>query len=324
MKIVISGYYGHGNFGDEAILQAIISELNKQFEKPQITALGRKPDFKAIMDCDIFISGGGSLFQDVTSLKSLIYYLGLLFFAVILGKKTVVYSQGMGPIKTDTGKFLLPFVLKKVKLITVRDKESAEFLEGYGVSSTVTADPVWTFDYVPIKNWDDRLKVGVQLRDWSLLDDNKLKALAESINTSFKGQNVLLSLISLQDKSDISVLEAIKPYFKDIETKVIGGLTLHETIDCISNLDYLIAMRYHACLIAAKYSVPFLAISYDPKVKSLSKEANAPYVPVKDISFSMLSSAIKYLVSEKESIKVKLAELSVKKAQQATVNLINL
>jgi tripartite ATP-independent transporter DctM subunit len=58
---------------------------------------------RAVRRCDMLISGGGSLLQDVTSSKSLHYYLAIIRFAQLLGKKVFIYSQGIGPIEKEEG-----------------------------------------------------------------------------------------------------------------------------------------------------------------------------------------------------------------------------
>jgi len=319
MKIVISGYYGHGNFGDEVILKVILAELKKTFENPEITVLPKMPDFKAISECDLFISGGGSLFQDVTSLKSLLYYLGLLYFAIYLKKKTMVYAQGIGPVNTRLGQYLLKNTLKKVDVITVRDEQSALLLKGMGINSELTADPAWTIEYYPVNLPKDRLNIGIQLRKWPNLNKNKLKALSDSIKAVFKPHDAVINLISLQDKSDVPVLKILKELLQDFEVNLLSDLTIDETLTGLTGMDYLIAMRFHACLIATKYSVPFLAITYDPKVKHLAKETTAPYVSVRDMNFNMLTNAIKYLVNEKDSVKANLAGIAAEKQEKALI-----
>src|SRR5690606_34850383 len=96
-KILISGYYGFDNSGDDAILKAMVEDLKENDNSIEITALSRNPTFtekiyniravnrfkirdvmRAIEDCNLFISGGGSLLQDVTSTRSLLYYLSLM------------------------------------------------------------------------------------------------------------------------------------------------------------------------------------------------------------------------------------------------------
>ena len=116
-KICISGYYGFDNFGDETILKILVENLkliNPEFEitvfssSPEKTAENHKvrsiytfkiPSvIKELYKTDILISGGGSLLQDVTSIKSLIYYLGVISTAKIFGKRIIMFSQGIGPI----------------------------------------------------------------------------------------------------------------------------------------------------------------------------------------------------------------------------------
>lgn len=121
-NIVISGYYGQLNTGDEAILRVLVDKL-KEYERKSnsslnIVVLSSRPELtaklynveavnrkkipsviKAIKRCDIFISGGGSLFQNETSNRSLYYYLFQIFLAKLFGKKVFIFSQGIGPIK---------------------------------------------------------------------------------------------------------------------------------------------------------------------------------------------------------------------------------
>ena len=145
-KILISGYYGFDNFGDEAILQTLVTNLKRI--NCDITVLSHNPkktasnyDVKSInsfsilkvfiniLKCDIFISGGGSLLQDITSLKNLIYYLTVIVIALVFNKKVVIFAQGFTPFRTKLGKFFTSFVLKYCDKIYVRDIKSQELLK---------------------------------------------------------------------------------------------------------------------------------------------------------------------------------------------------
>ena len=104
-KYVISGYIGFDNFGDEAIAGVLINNLKKSGAE-RITALSANPSktsrlygvesrhmlkfLKPIIFSDVLISGGGSLLQDITSLKSLIYYLVVIMTALLFGKKVIM------------------------------------------------------------------------------------------------------------------------------------------------------------------------------------------------------------------------------------------
>lgn len=346
-KFLISGYYGHNNFGDEAILSVIVAQLKNGFENSQITVISNSPkdtssayqvdsvykyDFlaiiKAMCRCDMFISGGGSLFQDVTSIKSLVYYLLLPFMAKILGKKVFIFAQGIGPLNSALARSLTSSVLKMTDGITVRDNDSGKLLSSLGVRSTVTADPVWMFDYLPQKPENDVLKVGIQLRNWKFQDDSALSQLAEAVIANFNGTPTQIELISLQTPQDNSIMDRFHELLKEKgfgqEINLRSGMDLQQTADCIANLDLMIAMRYHAGLVAAKYCTPTLLLSYDPKVSSLAQETKLPCIPVNEMNFERLNEGIKDLIRRKELIRTELQPISRQNYEKARETLLNL
>ena len=107
-KYVISGYIGFDNFGDEAIAK-VLTDYLKELNAEKITYISSNPKKTAelygidsvgtlkfipeIKNCDVLISGGGSLLQDVTSLKSLIYYLAVIVTALVFNKKVVIFKN---------------------------------------------------------------------------------------------------------------------------------------------------------------------------------------------------------------------------------------
>jgi polysaccharide pyruvyl transferase CsaB len=163
-KILISGYYGFNNIGDEAVLRTVIDNLRNNMDDIDITILSQNPEdtrekygvhaqprmslpkiIKAVKSCDMLISGGGSLLQDTTSKISILYYLFIIRLALLFKKKVFIYSQGIGPINSSFNRALTARFLKRVDGIAVRDEKSAQFLQQIGIpgeSINVTADPV--------------------------------------------------------------------------------------------------------------------------------------------------------------------------------------
>jgi len=346
-KILISGYHGFNNFGDDAILHVLISDIKNSTGNPEITVISNNPektklyynvksiyrfDFKNIFShmqsSDLFISGGGSLLQDITSFKSLLYYLGLIFFALILGVKTCIYAQGIGPIKSKFGRFLTSILLKNPDFVAVRDTDSQNFLNELGVKSVLTADPVWRLECGGMKynlaQSNKKIKVGIQLRKWHSLDDEKLRNLAEAINSNFNNEDYLLILISLQDAQDLDVTKRFEKVLKEInssfETIVASDLSICEVSDLISQLSFFIAMRFHANLISIKFNIPTLAVSYDPKVESLAIDAQIPYISVKDMNLSELKEKIQVLINNKNTFIDELRNFSEKKQLESRQN----
>jgi len=162
-KIVISGYYGFDNCGDEAVLMSIVHCLKKLRPDARITVLSGNPEktrelydvdavsrwnpasiARQLATCRLLISGGGSLLQDVTSARSPGYYLGVIRVALLLRKKVMIYSQGIGPLTLEKNRIKAAGILNRCHMITLRDKGSAELLRELGVKRdiVVTSDPV--------------------------------------------------------------------------------------------------------------------------------------------------------------------------------------
>jgi len=293
-NILISGYYGFDNFGDEAILGVLVKKLKEM--KMNIRVLSKNPKktsalykvdttlffcliqvIHRIRQSDILISGGGSLLQDVTSLKSLLYYLWVINTALFFKKKVIIFAQGIGPINSRFGRFLTKNTLKKCSLVTVRDEKSLFLLRGWGLKPELVCDPLFDLN---LQRSFHSSKVGVQLRGFKTLKENLLVKLAEQINKDFSDKRI--EIYSFQDSLDLEVCKKFDAILKSInpglDTKLIYNQTSQEILDKISKVDYMIAMRFHANLIALKYGVKTLAICYDEKVEKLAVEAKIPYV----------------------------------------------
>ena len=309
-KYVVSGYIGFDNFGDEAIARVLTQNL-KQRGANKITLISSNPKktaklygvesvgmfgfLKPIINCDVLISGGGSLLQDVTSLKSLIYYLGIIMTALFFRKKVIIFAQGFTPFRTKIGKLLTKFVLKRCHKITVRDKKSQELLSGMGIDSTLVSDPVFGIN-VPQK---EKKCIGLQLRSFPTLTDEFVEKLVNEITTRFPDEEI--RLISLQDSIDLPVLDKIRGICKGV--KILKNLTVDEAIEEISSLKYLVAMRFHACLIAAKAGVSVTGINYDVKVETLAKTLGFPLIELNGEGLQEgFESAGNYTIPEFHSI----------------------
>lgn len=288
-KFVISGYIGFDNFGDELIASTLIKHLQEKKDnsvtvisgKPQKTSklyncssVGMLNFFMPIIKSDILISGGGSLLQDITSLKSLVYYLTVIITALIFRKKVFIFAQGMTPFRTKFGELLTKFVLKKCHKITLRDKKSKLITDNWEISSDIIPDVAWGIT----PNNTTKSGLGIQLRENENLSDDFLKTLAKNVVMNF--QNAKITLISLQDTMDLAILEKFKTYLQEYKTdiEIKQNLTVKDAIYEISQLEFLIGMRFHACLVASKANVKILGLNYDIKVKTLSEEVNFPCI----------------------------------------------
>lgn len=289
-KYVISGYIGFDNFGDEAIAGVLINNL-KSSGAEKITVISANPEKTSrlygveacgmfrflypILTSDILISGGGSLLQDITSLKSLFYYLFVIMTGIIFRKKVIIFAQGFSKFRTNIGEILTSSVLKLCSKVSVRDINSQNYLQKFGINADLVADPVFGIN---ISHTAEHKGLGVQLRECRGLNNEFLAALAEEIAQRFKDEEI--KLFSFQDNIDLPVIEKFAEFLTSNESivKIYKNLSVPEVIHEVSQLEYFISMRFHGCLISAKSGVKTLGINYDKKVQSLSENVGFPVI----------------------------------------------
>jgi polysaccharide pyruvyl transferase CsaB len=300
MRIVISGYYGFDNVGDEAILYSIIQALKAENPAIQITVLSNQPaktaetygvdavnrwDMKEIMSSlkqsDGLISGGGSLLQDKTSIKTIPYYTSIIKIAQLVGKPVFVYAQGMGPINKPISRKIVKFALKKTKL-TVRDLASKELLRTIGLKHEIeiVPDPVLGISLQSEQSdwWDEQSftepVITVSVRDWPSEHDFK-KKVAESLDSVAREGKTVVFVPMHGEHDDVASKEVaglmseksvIAPFDASIEEKII----------IIGKSNLLVGLRLHALIFSSVMETPFIALSYDPKIDAFAEISGQP------------------------------------------------
>lgn len=290
-KIAISGYYGFKNFGDEAILSVLVNHL-KSLQNTDITVFSSDVEYtektygvkavkrfclknvlKTIKDCDVLVSGGGSLLQDVTSLKSLIYYAFIIAMGLFFNKKVVIFAQGIGPLNSNVAQNIVKNLLKYCSYVTVRDENSLKLLEKLGIKSELVCDPIYSLD---IKSEPQNGVVGVQLRDFKTMNQELLQKLALLIVTKFSDKKI--EIFSLQKTQDLDLCKRFEAIVKSFNPDICTEIVEDDIVNRLSRLEYLIGMRFHAVLVALKCGVRTCAINYDVKVEKIATDAKIPLI----------------------------------------------
>ncbi|HHW57113.1 MAG TPA: polysaccharide pyruvyl transferase CsaB [Clostridia bacterium] len=301
MNIVISGYYGFDNVGDEAVLKCLVEGL-KERGIVDITVLSNKPDetskkykvkaanrnsfveiYKAIKQADVVLSGGGSLIQDKTSSKSLWYYLGIMLLGKILHKKVYVVGQGIGPVDKKFNRWLTAKILNKIDGITVREELSKEYLKQLNVKkeAMVAADFVLGFSNGNVKEIFGKvlLKENIDLasseyvlictREWenSELSRVELARAADFIAQDYGYKIVFLPFYH----EDMEESDRVATYMKMPYEILTEKYEIEEILSIIKGSNLLIGVRLHSLIFAFISMVPFVGISYDPKVEGFLK-----------------------------------------------------
>ncbi|CAM2824934.1 polysaccharide pyruvyl transferase CsaB [Paenibacillus taichungensis] len=311
-KLVISGYYGFRNSGDEAVLKSILTALEEESHRSNVTiepiVLSGDPESTtsmygvrsvhrmklkevrdAIKESDGLISGGGSLLQDATGLKSIPYYLGVIKLAQWLKKPTFIYAQGIGPVNRKMFNPMIRSVFKACNYVSVRDEQSAEYLRGLGLQWNqihVVPDPVMGLPLPEVQAEEvssvavnaqgasvhTKLPViGVSVRFWES-DRKELTAIAAGLKKLCSKKAVHLRFMPFHLPIDEQASRFVMEMLGDLgnkgsEVSITKDLTDPQLmLQEVSNCDVVIGMRLHSLIYAASQYVPPVGISYDPKI----------------------------------------------------------
>lgn len=310
MKLLLAGYYGCGNIGDEAILQTLVSGIRKIYPYGKITVLSGDPDetskiynvdsihkysffriLKELGSSDAFVLGGGGLIQDSTSIKSLLYYLFLISSAKSRKKKIILLGQGIGPVRN---RYLLKKALMNVDLITVRDERSFRELRDIGARPkklVLTADLSFLLgspdkekgkkllDTEGIIKCKARL-IGVSLRPPVKGIDTgaKYKAIATLCDHLIKEKDSGVVFLIFKYPDDLEAVNQVMGFMKYPAHVLLRRCTPAEMLDVISGLDALIGMRLHSLIFSSIAKVPGFGLSYDPKVETFQRFTGKPWI----------------------------------------------
>jgi polysaccharide pyruvyl transferase CsaB len=304
-RVIVSGYYGFRNSGDEAVLKSILNALHAEGEAQGVTiepvVLSADPAettkmygveavprmspsvlLREIRRCDALISGGGSLLQDATGWKTIPYYTGVLTLAQMLGKPTFIYSQGVGPV--NRGWLFAPIrrVMNKSKYVSVRDAESAALLSRIGVAQgriEVVPDPVMglplpagTSAKTASSPTGDALPiVGVSLRHWRK-DGTDLERAATALAALAQRRAVRIRFLPFHMPDDAVTSQLVLDRLQaiglgdSIAELAAPGDDPQQMLLEVSRCHMMFGMRLHALIYAANQRVPLLGLSYDPKI----------------------------------------------------------
>ncbi len=340
-EILISGYYGFRNSGDDALLKAIISDLKRYKESPNIVVLSANPQetmkyyrVKAISRLNIprilshmnkaemLISGGGTLMQDRTSTKSLWYYLMIIRFALAKKLCVMLYSNGIGPLERKRNAAITRKTLDRVDLITLRDYGALEALRGIGVTNknvAVTADPALGLDIADETKGRAILRdegvpkgvklLGVSVRRWQGVDAGFETELARACDYAFERYGYYTVFLPMQPNRDLPVMQSIKRKMKNGSLIVKRGYNVEDMLSVMKCFDLCIGMRLHTLIYAAVNIVPLIGIVYDPKISSFMEYTGQRYcLTVENMTYEALKKLLDECISEYDNIKNALRE----------------
>lgn len=350
--IVISGYHGFANSGDEALLWAILNTLKKKAPNLTVTVLSKTPTetereygvksvnrynyfkiAKEMKKARLLLFGGGSLIQDVTSSKSLLYYLSIISLAQKCKIKTMLYANGIGPITKKCNMKKTAKVLNAVDVITLRDDKSDEELKRLCVTKpkiAITADPAFTINvedavtgrfFLRMAGVPDGTKVcAVCVRGWRNSAENFSSSIARLLDYMAEKYNIYPLFVPMQHPCDTEFSYGIMKKMKLPSYIINRDLTVAEMFSVISGAEILIGMRLHSLIYATTLKIPSMALVYDPKISAFMESLSQPYmIDVKSFEYENGRKILDELIKNKDEHKIKLHEANAilkKKAEE--------
>ncbi len=341
MKITICGNYGIGNLGDEAILDGLMKILNTSFPKAILTVMSSFPKqttknhglnsiyyfpagfrsffysifslnffktFKNIWNCDLFVLGGGGLFNDEKKKAVWIWFVQAIW-PILLRKKLVMLGQSVGPLHSYFGKKLCKFVFMKAMLVTVRDQGSKKLLENLGIKK------IYVYGDLALANGYDiegkpRLEktIVLSLRDW--IDENsteKDKIFVELIDFLFERYKLKTIFVPFQTNqhSDLDRATRLSKLLKYPESMIIilEKIDYRIATEIISKAKFCIGMRLHSIIFSLISVKPAIVISYSEKVRNFAEEAGFKEIlDYQKINLKDLKNSIEHLLLDYDQL----------------------
>ena len=329
-EILICGAYGKGNAGDDAILMAILAELRALGPDFSFHVLSRSPketrltyrvnsmytfNFFKILHrmrrASLYINGGGSLMQDVTSWRSLWFYLWTLRAAKRNRCKVMMYGCGIGPIQSPGNRSLAAKIMDRyVDAITLRDPHSLNELEAMGVAAPkilLSADPTVTLPAASGEIVDSLFQnlhidpagkyIAFIVRPWPGFDD-KVRIFAQAADYAYTRHGLTPVFFPIEPKLDLVAARKITSLLTVPHHLYTNACSAEETIGFLSQMRAVVSMRLHGLIFAAGQGVPLVGVVYDPKVSSfLSYIGQDLYLDLELLTLPALEGHIDQAVS---------------------------
>ncbi len=350
--ILIVGYYGFGNLGDEALLQVLVGKLKKNLDA-QLIVLSAHPKqtaseldviavnrwspiaiIKAIYRCRCCIFGGGGLLQNKTSKHSLLYYLAIILLGRFLRRPVLLLGQGLGPINGRLSRMLTSIILRYVAPLGCRDDASIALASQLKVAGRWEGDLLFIGEeqVVQPKTTNGKDIILAVSEPPSAVRSQFIALLAGITDEYYRqhgGETILLPFFPAQDSviADDIAAHLTAPYHLIVTTKPADALSV------IANAGLIISSRLHPLEFAALCATPPVAIAGDPKIVNFVTELRdhgGPMIPLYQIEdlprVEEVTAAIRTILSATfcRDLKASSQRISIKARQAFIPNLTRL
>lgn len=303
-KVLLAGYFGSGNLGDDAILLAFMrstehlklqsqvicgnaEKLSRNYGLSGVPKLDAGRLDTAIKECDALVFPGGSIFQDVTSVRSVAYYANLIKSAKKHNKKVIMLGQGIGPLNRWLGKRTAAGALNMVDTLCVRDPDSIRTLKDLGVNLTprLTADMAYLLPKPTIAEDSSSFgvagmkTVGVSARPWGKDKNRTVVQVFGEVIKKLHSSGFVPTMVSFDENEDTKIVQAISKEYGGKIPELTGLTHPVQLQQRLLRMEGMISMRLHGGILAATVDLPCYMVSYDPKVTAFANLMGLPAPP---------------------------------------------
>lgn len=290
-QILLCGYYGFGNMGDDALLRSSIARARREYPSASVGALtkgGKKdsaifgvPCFKRsspfalrgkIKCCELFVLGGGTLLQEDTSLRSLAYYCALIAHAKRHGATVHLWGNGIGVPKTKLGQALMRRALRRCDSIGLRDGISVSLAHRLtpdgciyfekDLALRIPRSDALRADFLLETMWGDKIPDFILVAPKSGDGIGALEAaVSEARSCGFS-----LCFVAMHTREDTPMAERLRTRYGG---EILCGICYSDLVAIAARSKGVYSMRLHGLLAAASAKVPYRAFGNDVKLKTV-------------------------------------------------------
>ena len=287
-KVLLCGYYGMGNAGDEFLASASIALLERcGLKRDEIVMLSgdtaeseRAHGVRAFdrwnwreiviaaKNSETLLLGGGGIFQDSSGLLSPWYYWGVMRIASLCGCRLWAAGQSVGPLRSPISRALARNAFSLCSAVTVRDERSHEFLKR---GALLADDLVLTLPC----GASERKGNGVLVNFRPCGGLERKAAQDFSVLEWTRGRSIIGVAMSDEDARLMETLQREKI----IRLDDLRLCTVENWSETFSDGEYAWGMRLHFGVFCLKRGIPCTLVPYDPKVSDFAVRWGAKQWP---------------------------------------------
>ena len=316
LDVVLCGYYGFHNLGDDLLAESILMLLERcGIKKEKVGILSAAPAeseellgitavnrwrigdvYRLLKRSRTLLLGGGGLFQDTTSIRSCLYYWGVVLLARFCGCTVWAVGQSVGPFRSSFSRLIAGSAFRLCRWIGVRDKRSQMMLKNWGIESLLSPDLVLAFDLPPLEDGEECILLN--LRPWKRSFLEEVLNAAKTLSSDYKTKICCVAF----SEEDLTLLKSLQAEGCLPDGDVVLIHTLEDFTRVARGASAALGMRLHFSVLCVLAGIPVIAAAYDPKVRSFAEEWNLSLLNEASTSYPLFSNNEKLLAEARDKI----------------------